>query len=214
MATEAIVTVPFRLAFPEVFAPRASVEGGKAKYSITLLYPKDGQLLIPSMPGNGILELRKLAFAAVKDKWGEDRAKWPPLFKTMDFQNYLSTTGKDGWPLRDGASVEWDGFRDMVFVRAASQYAPGIVDARLQAIIDKSLVFGGLIARAQINAYGYDEAGNKGVTFGLNNLQLLKDDGTRYDGRQDPKDVFEAFGDAGGTTDPFGAGSTKDDPFK
>ena len=199
MATDSIVTVPFRLAFPEVFTPKAATEGGAEKFSITMLFPKDGSALIPAMPGNGILELRKLALAAVKDKWGEDKTKWPASFKTLDFKTYVSPNGKDGWPIRDGDLVEWDGFPDQFFARATSRFAPGLVNQKLQPILDKSAVYGGLICRAQINAYAYDTNGNKGVTFGLNNLQILKDDGTIFGGRQNPAEVFDAFGDAGGS---------------
>lgn len=194
MSTESIVTGPFRLAFPEVFAPKAAQEGGKEKFSITMLFPKDGASLIPSIAGASIMELRKLALAAVKEKWGEDKAKWPAHLRTLDFKTYCSPTGKDGWPFRDGDTVEWDGFEGMLFVRASSQFRPGLVDAKLGPVIAQDAVFGGLICRAQVNAYAYDVSGNRGVTFGLNNLQILKDDGTVFTGRANPADVFDAFG--------------------
>lgn len=202
MAVDSIITAPFRLAFPEVFAPKASMEGGKEKFSVTMLFPKDGSPLIPSMPGNGIIEIRKLLLAAVKDKWGEDKSKWPAQFKTMDFKAFVSLAGKDGWPIREGDAVEWDGFAGNVFVRASSQFQPGLVDNKLQAIIDKQAVYGGLICRAQVNAYGYDTAGNKGVTLGLNNLQILKDDGVAFGGKNNADKVFDsfAFGENVGST--------------
>jgi hypothetical protein len=214
MAVESIITAPFRLAFPEVFTPKASVDGGKEKYSITMLFPKDGSSLVPSMPGNGILELRKLALAAIKEKWGEDKAKWPAAIRAIDLRAYVSPNGKDGWPIRDGDMVEWDGFANTLFVRASAQFAPGMVDQKLHPIIDKAAVYGGLICRAQVNAYAYDQKGNLGVSIGLNNFQILKDDGTIFGGRQNPAEVFDAFatGDLGGQdSDPFGE---KDDiPF-
>ena len=211
MATDNVVTVAFRLAFPEVFAPKAAAEGGKEKFSVTMLFPKDGSKLLPGMNGNGadVMALRKLAFQAIKEKWGEDKAKWPANLKTLDFANYLSPTGKDGWPFRDGDTQDWDGFAGAVFIRASSQYKPGIVDAKVQPILSQDKVFGGLICRAQINAYAYDNSGNKGVTFGLNNLQILKDDGTTFSGRQNATDVFEAVDDGGGTMQATGT----DDEF-
>lgn len=195
--SESIVTLPFRLAFPEVFEPVASSEDStKKKYSITMLFPKDGEL-IPNMPGDGLMELRKLALAAIKEKWGEDKAKWPPDLKALDPKTALSSTGKDGWPLRDGDLVEWDGFEGMAFVRASSQFRPGVVNGKLRPIMSEDDVFGGLICRAQVNAYGYDTNGSKGVAFGLSNLQILKDDGTSFGGKQRAEDAFSAFGDAG-----------------
>ena len=97
----------------------------------------------------------------------------------------------------------------MLFARASSQYQPGMVDQKLQAIIAKDAVYGGLICRAQVNAYAYDTNGNKGVTFGLNNLQILKDDGTTFSSKADPAGVFDAFGSAGGG----GAIDNAADPF-
>ena len=201
MATDNVVTVAFRLAFPEVFAPKAAAEGGKEKFSITMLFPKDGTRLLPGMVDNGadVMALRKLAFQAIKEKWGEDKAKWPANLKGIDPKTSVSSTGKDGWPLRDGDLVEWDGFHDHVFVRASSKFKPGIVNAKLRPIMSEDDVYGGLICRAQINAYGYDSNGSKGVAFGLSNIQILKDDGTSFGSRQRAEDAFSSFGDAGDT---------------
>lgn len=195
--SEAIITAPFRLAFPEVFEPKSSVEGGKEKYSVTMLFPKDGSNLIPSMPGDGITAIRKLLAAAITEKWGQDKAKWPASIKALDLKTYVSATGKDGFPLRDGDAVEWDGFAGQLFIRASSQFQPGMVDAKLKPIIDRNAIFGGLICRAQVNAFAYDNAGNRGVTLGLSNLQILKDDGTVFGGKSNAADVFGAFGEAG-----------------
>lgn len=210
MAVESIITAPFRLAFPEVFTPKAAVQGGDEKYSITMLFPKDDSSLIPSMPGGGILALRKLALAAIQEKWGTDKQKWPATIRSLDLKTYLSPAGKDGWPFRDGDLQEWDGFANQVFIRAGSKFPPGIVDQKLHPIIDKTAVFGGLICRAQVNAYAYSTAGNNGVSFGLNNFQVLKDDGTAFGGKNNAADVFDAFGaadslDSGGANeaDPF-----------
>ena len=191
---DSIITAPFRLAFPEVFKAKAYENGGTAKYSITMLFPKDESALIPSLPNtNGIMALRRLAFEAVQEKWGVDKIKWPASLRALDFKTYVSPTGKDGWPIRDGDLVEWDGFGGQLFIRASSKFQPGLVDQKLQPIISEEQIFGGLICRAQINAYVYDDAMNKGVTFGLNNLQILKDDGTVYGGRANASEVFDAF---------------------
>jgi hypothetical protein len=197
MATDSVVTGAFRLAFPQVFDAKASVAGGAEKFSITMLFAKDGSSLMPALGGGGLMELRKLAVGAIKEKWGEDKAKWPSNLKSLDFKTAISATGKDGWPLRDGDEVAWDGFEDTVFVRAASQFQPGVVDAKLRPILKPSDVFGGLICRAQVNCYAYDNSGNRGVTFGLNNLQVLKDDGTKFGGREAPDKVFGVIEEAG-----------------
>lgn len=202
--SEFITTLPFRLAFPEVFKPKAFQEGQPAKYSVTMLYPKDGSLLIPSMPGNGIMQLRKLAFDAAVAKWGEDRAKWPVAIRALDFKTYVSPNGKDGWPIRDGDMVEWDGFGGMLFVRASSKYPPAVYDRNVHLVTDEEDVCGGRICVAQINAYAYDDARNKGVTFGLNGLQILKDDGVVYGYRANVEGAFNAFDDGESAFDATG----------
>jgi hypothetical protein len=202
------LTGPFRLAFPEIFKPKAGVEGGKAKYSVTMLFPKDGSSALPGFPvQGGLLNIRKALVSAVKEKWGEDKSKWPASLRNIDFKTYVSPNGRDGWPIRDGDNVEWSGFSGMVFVRANSDFKPGLVDAKVQAVIDPEAVFGGLICQAQINAFAYSNAGNNGVSLGLNHVQILKDDGTVYGGRSKPEDVFAPVADAqssvGHDEDPF-----------
>jgi hypothetical protein len=206
MSTDNVVTMPFRLAFPEVFTAKAAIEGGKAKFGVTMLFAKDGTNLIPSLQGAGVLDLRRLAFAAAKEKWGEDKAKWPVGVRNLDFKSHVSPNGKDGFPIRDGDMVDWDGFKGTLFIRATSEFRPGVIDARKQEILAQSEVFGGLLARAQVNAFAYDTAGNAGVSFGLSNLQILKDDGTSFSGRQRAAEVFDAFGEAG----PVGADTSSE----
>jgi len=204
MSTDNIIVGPFRLAFPEVFTPKAGAEGGKEKFSINMLFPKDGALLIPSMPSEGINALRKLALAAIRQTWGEDKAKWPPNFRTLDPK---VATDVKGFPVRDGDLVSWDGFAGNLFARASSQFQPGLVNSKLQPIISQSEIYGGLICRAQINAYTYDVSGNRGVSFGLTNLQVLKDDGVSFGaGKSDAATAFTAYSEspASSSTEDWG----------
>ena len=196
MGTDNIVTAPFRLAFPAVFVPKAAVQGGKEKYSILMLFPKDGSVLLPAegtSASEAILAIRKLARDAIVEKWGADKAKWPSNLRNLNLKEHLSTNGKDGWPLVDGDCADFEGAAGHVLVRAKSLYKPGLVNGACQPIINQEEVFGGLICRAQVNAFAYDSAGNKGVSLGLNNLQVLHDDGTSFSGRQAAADVFDAF---------------------
>jgi hypothetical protein len=78
-----------------------------------------------------------------------------------------------------------------------------MVDAKLQAVISQDQIFGGLICRAQINAFAYDQPMNQGVSIGLSNFQILKDDGTVFSGREDPSKVFDAFGATGTDGTPW-----------
>jgi hypothetical protein len=196
MGTQKVVTAAFRLAFPQVFTPKAAQEGGRAKYSLVMLFPSDGSVLYPVSPkGAGIMELRKLAFEACRDAYGPDRAKWPAALRAIDFKTAFSPTGKDGFPIRNGDDTTTQGYKGMTYIRCSSYQQPTVVDSKVHAVLDQSKVFGGLICRAQVNAYCFDQNGNKGVTFGLDNLQIIHDDGTTFSGKDRAEDVFSAFGD-------------------
>lgn len=159
-----VMTPVFRAAFANVFKPQ-SFNGGEPKYGVTMVFPKDADLKA----------MRQLAQKAAKDKWGD---KIPKGLRN---------------PFRDGAEKEHlDGFDGtVVFAAATSKYQPGVVDKDVQPIIDESEVYSGCFMRATVTAYDYDISGNKGVAFGLQNLQKIKD-GPAFGGRTDATEDFDA----------------------
>jgi hypothetical protein len=68
------------------------------------------------------------------------------------------------------------------------------VDRRLQEIIDSTEVYSGCYAKVSINAFPYSVSGNKGVSFGLNHVQKLRD-GDFLGGRSKAEDDFDDEGD-------------------
>ncbi len=177
-STDNVLTPEFRLAFPSVFEPNKY--GGKEKFMITMLFPKEQDLQ----------SFKDLMFNCAKGAWGEDRSKWPAL-----------TT-----PIQDGDKKEWDGFADHLFIKASSEYPPGLVNAAREDVIDKSDVYGGCYARAQINAFAWEFGGKHGISFGLQNLQKLRD-GDPFGNRANAGAAFDD-----GYTPPEGfEGDTADD---
>lgn len=178
MSSKKVMTPKFRVSFPSVFKARADFEGQEPKFSIVMLFDK----------ATDISALKQLAQSVVLEKWGPDKAKWP--------QNLRS-------PFRDG-DVEGngkDGYTGVIFVRASSKTRPGLVDQEKVQILEESDFYGGCYARATINAFAYDKAGNKGVAFGLQNIQKLAD-GEPFSGRTKAEDDFDAVSEApvaGGT---------------
>ena len=61
-------------------------------------------------------------------------------------------------------------------------------------ITDHAEVYSGCKVRATLSVFAYEKAGNRGVSFGLNNVQKL-DDGERLDGRLKAEDDFGAIED-------------------
>lgn len=200
MAIEKHKTTEFRVSFPEVFEPGKPDDRGNRKYSITMLFAKDDPQ---------VRELRKLAKGAIVAKFGEDKKNWPPVLRALDLGKFLSMSGKDGWPFRDGDSRAYDGYQGMVSVKATTKDKPGLVDQARKPITDPSKFYAGCYARATIHAYFFEnkEKGAVGVAFGLQNIQMLRE-GEPFSSRTRAEDDFEAVG---GAADDYSDGSDFDD---
>lgn len=179
MATEKVLTSKFRVSFPAVFVPRSAMDGAEPKYSLVMLFPKT----------EDISKLKAIAKAAVVEKWGDKVPK--------DLRS----------PFRDGDEKELDGYAGCTFITASSKQKPGLVDGNREPIISADEFYAGCYARATVNAYAYDRNGNKGVAFGLQNIQKLGE-GEPFSGRTKPEDDFDAVTDAAPAPKNAGAGQT------
>jgi hypothetical protein len=99
----------------------------------------------------------------IKNKWGgkkPTRGYSPSVIKDAD---------------EDGTADEYPDRKNTYYmtVSANSRFAPGIVDRDRVEILDESQVYSGAFARVSVTAFAYDQQGNKGVSFGLNNVQML-----------------------------------------
>ncbi|MCH5203110.1 MAG: DUF2815 family protein [Oscillospiraceae bacterium] len=172
-ATKVITGKKTRWSYCNVFEPKA-IEGGKPKYSVSLIIPKDDKVTID--------RIRAAIEAAYKD--GESKlrgtGKTVPPLKTLKL------------PLRDGDEERPDDptYANSYFVNANSDTAPGIVDAQKQEILDRSEVYSGCYGRASINFYAFNANGNKGIACGLNNLQKIAD-GEPLGGKTRAEDDFD-----------------------
>lgn len=173
--SDTTITPEFRAAFVGLMrptAPRENPEGAK-KYSVRAVF----------MPDTDLSAMKKMAQAAAVAKWGD---KVPKTMRSPFRTNEELENPIPGIP--DDAVV-------MTF-SAAEDRRPGLVDANLNDIIDESEVYSGAWFRAQVRAYAYDAAGNKGVSFGLSNVQKLRDDEPLGKGRIPASKAFEAVGGA------------------
>jgi len=164
-----LLTPPFRASFANVFKPRAPFEGKEPVYSIQMLFPKSTDMKV----------LKEAVRDAVVKKWGADKTKWPKNLRL---------------PFKDGNEKNLENYKDMIVVEARSKMKPGLVDQNLQDIIEPSEFYSGCWARATLSCFSYDTVGNKGVSFGLQNLQKVKDD-EAFSGKRNPKDDFESLDD-------------------
>ena len=104
-------------------------------------------------------------------------------------------------PLRDGDAEHDSGnrgaeYKGHFFLNSSSTNKPGVVKAQAGGppvpIFDPDEFFSGCYGRADINFFPYNQAGNRGIGVGLNNLMLVKE-GERLDGRQKAEDAFSSF---------------------
>lgn len=198
-----LVTAPFRVSFPALFAPKKAGESGKMKYSVSALFrvKAEGKSLPdhPVLDAKGLAEfqaLRDLATAAATAKWGADRAQWPKNLQT---------------PFRAGNEKDYDGYDEgVVFCTLSSDYKPGLVGPDLAEIIDPKEFYGGCFARAKVHAYAWEYMGKNGVSFSLWHVQKVKD-GNPFGGGGDASKEFDALplpaGAAAGSTSAPAAAS-------
>ena len=107
-----------RWSYANVWEPK-SINGGDAKYSISLIIPKSDVITIEK-----IRAAIKAAYEEGKFKLGGSKGNVPPLER-------LKT------PLRDGDLEKDDeAYKNSYFVNATTKIAPRIVDASKQDIID------------------------------------------------------------------------------
>ena len=176
-----INTPEFRVAFPAVFQPKRNDLSKKDEFSVVALFPK----------GADLSGLEKAAKEALEAKFGADKSKWPgdiakyrsPFRDQGDREKVDKQTGKRTLP---------QGYeKGSIYLTLRSAQRPGVVDNKMEEIIDTSDFYGGCWARASTNAYAYDQKGNRGVSFGLGNLQKLRD-GDAFGNRTKAQDDFTA----------------------
>jgi hypothetical protein len=108
----------------------------------------------------------------------------------------LLKAGKIRLPFRTDGEEKGYG-EGSTFINVKSKQAPGIVsryagaDGKPLAIKDPAEIYAGAKVRASLRAFAYDNNGNKGVSFALNNVQKLGE-GARIDGRLKAEDEFTA----------------------
>ena len=141
------MTPKARLAWPNLFEARLNDLSGKVEFSCQLLIAKDDP---------GLAVMKQCAAAAAEKKWGKDIPKGMRS------------------PFRDGDDEEkGPDYEGMIFINMKSNNKPGVVDEDVNPIIDPKELMMGDYVRATFNAYAYDNKGNKGVAFGLNNVQRV-----------------------------------------
>lgn len=167
-----VVSPIFRVSFPAVFTAQAFEANQPAKFSVSMLF-------------------RPSQFSE------DDKKKWKAMMKLANdvsmekFKKLLKDLPANfKQPIRDGSEKpHLEGYGEGVkFGTASSKMKPGLVGPDRQEILSAEDFYAGCYARATLTCYAYDNKG-KGVAFGLNNLQKVKD-GESFSGRTDAAEDF------------------------
>jgi hypothetical protein len=190
-----LITPVGLMCFPHVFTPRPAFRGGEPRFSCALLFKKE-QLGTPEY-----LALKQAVAAAIDEEWGQGKSRDKKFLDRVRM------------PWRKCEDRDRDGYRDMpggMYIQPWSKQRPQVVDHDLQPILVAADVWSGQTARAEVKAFAYDNAGNIGVNFGLNHLQIIDTSGPRLDGRRAASDVF---GKVAGGGDRAMADAEDEPPF-
>jgi len=168
-----LLTPHFVASFPQLFNATSYMES-EPKYSVTAIFhPKNFNKAEKELWKKMLKEIDQICIATFKKK------------ASMLPKNY-----KLG--LRDGAEKpELNGFtEDCIFTNLTTKFKPGIIDLHDAPVEEEEeRVYAGCIMRATVTPYAYNNVG-KGYALGLNNIQLLKWDTPRLDGRTSPSEDF------------------------
>jgi len=176
-----ITTPIFRCSFLRVFTP-AKDQFGRDVYEVTMLFEPQDYKAHKDKFEEIIEEATELFFGPP--------GKRPEMLKTPFRKGVQrSHSYPQGFDLTEYPDYEGK----MIAPARSYEIQPGIVNAQREDIIDPKEVYSGMYARASIVAYGYDNKGGKGIAFGLQNIQKIKDGEYMGSNRGPAADDFEDY---------------------
>lgn len=176
MSDTKIVVGPVRFSFPKVFKPEAMEEGQDPKYSICLLIPKSDTALVAKIKAaiDSCIEENKKMFDGVP------KGKLKNPLRDADDETNESKVNDPNY------EKVWKGH---YFMNVSTKNKPGVLNAKREPIIEPNDFYAGCYGYATINPFAFDQKGNKGIAFGLNNL-LKSKDGERIAGFTSAEEDF------------------------
>ena len=166
----AINTPYATLSFANLFTPRPRFEGQPAIYNCSLIFDP-AQQKSPAYKA-----LKEACVAAAKKQFGDN----------VDLKTVKM-------PFKDAGEKSYDGYhKGHTFISPWSKNKPGIVDKQREAILLPVEVWSGQLVRANVVPFAWNAQGSKGVSFGLNHIQVIESEGRqRLDGRPQASSAFD-----------------------
>lgn len=200
-----MITPEFRVSYPHVFKAQAPKPGDKPKFSVTMLFPKNIELMGLDTEGKPIglkqvITNAKLAEFGPKENWPKD----------------LESPVTDG---DDPKHADKEGYKGSWVIKASANEnaRPGVVDEDAVPITDQAKFYPGCYARAYVYAYVWfypdrQKPMKKGVGFILDHVQKTRD-GKSFGGKKPVEQVFSPV-NSGGASDDFSDEAGEDMDFK
>lgn len=176
-----VITPGGRLCYPNLFEavlPQGETDDKKRRYQASMVFPKTADLTLL----NAMVE--EVAIA----EWGPDYRK---NFKVR--KPFLKT--------EEHPKIGVDAEEFPVLIRTNSPTRPQIIRGDKSPVTEKEAedVYAGRWARLSLRCYAYDhKTGGKGISFGLQNVQLLDHDEPLAQMRPPAENEFEAIESGGG----------------
>lgn len=218
-----------RMSFPNVFKARAAQPGQAEFFSVAMLFPKDIEAsaakLAPAMglDKKAFVEFQKKQFNEMRNaalkcavaKFGDAAKEWINP-KSPKFNPAFK------WPFANGDLKEqWQGYPGHLYMRAKTKFAPAVLDRDRTPIVGPTAedkFYAGCWGFVTYTCYAYETQGNKGVSFGLQNVMKVADD-EKFTGRNAVEDFADlpefSSGTGSASGDDFGdfAGATGEADF-
>lgn len=161
------------LSYPHLFTPRAVQPGQDPKFGANFILPDNFDWT----------QVQAAIQEAIAEKFGTN----VPQNLNMPW-DVVPATDKNGNP---------NHYAGRYFIKSGAQQdsRPQVVDQNVNPVIDQSLVFAGCIVNAYIQAFAYDKQVNRGVSFGLNAIQIVDNSENVVrlaGGGRDASEVFQA----------------------
>ena len=192
---ESFNTPPGIISWPHLFQPRPVVVGGEPRFSVTLILDK------PAQAHEQWTKIRRQVAKVIDERWGNGKCKDQAFVRSlrMPWMDCANKSQYGGFAVPGG-----------IYINPWSKQKPNVFDRRVSPILDPLDVWAGQMAILSINVWAYQQSANRGVSMSLNNVQIIRTDGPRLDGRSTTGSEFTPLDDEG--LEDVGAGADADDP--
>jgi hypothetical protein len=170
--------------FPHLFVPRPRAPGGEPVFNLIVLFDQNGQR------DPNYLALKQAVANAVDAEFGAGKSRDADWLRRVKFRS----------PFRDALEKDkYEGFTaGKVFINPWTKTKPGIVDAGFNGGLPQPIhaaadVWAGQLGRVTVAPYAYSTAGNTGCSLMLDNVQIVKQDMPRMDGRVSAEHAFDPW---------------------